>query len=158
MNYKVAEEAYLFRLHRKPKSITELSSQLHSQLSQIEKSNVKKVEAIFQCMKSACEDHNLQLQPLLQQYFTVEDLSTFLGGLAQEEPKPPQFLSTDLKLFLHENEGVVKTARACARVMSGIGSPGFPASIWCSNRFWGKYTHVDFEVILKAASEILQKK
>ena len=44
--------------------------------------------------------------------------------------------------------------RAIARILHAISSPVFPASQWRSSPWWGRYSHVDFDCVLRVAEGI----
>ena len=44
--------------------------------------------------------------------------------------------------------------RAITRILHAISSPLFPASQWNSSRWWGRYSHVDFDCVLRVAEEV----
>ncbi|KAG7012748.1 ATP-dependent DNA helicase Q-like 5, partial [Cucurbita argyrosperma subsp. argyrosperma] len=62
------------------------------------------------------------------------------------------FLRADIKVFLQSNSQAKFTPRAVARIMHGISSPAYPSTIWSRTHFWGRYTQVDFSVIMEAAT------
>lgn len=45
--------------------------------------------------------------------------------------------------------------RAIARIFHGLSSPGFPVTDWISNKFWGRHKEVDFNDMMKMATEEL---
>lgn len=47
------------------------------------------------------------------------------------------------------------TGRAIARILHGIQSPNYPATIWGLNRYWRSHMQEDFNAISKLATEEL---
>lgn len=53
--------------------------------------------------------------------------------------------------------GVTPTPRALARVLHGIGSPGWPVSQWSKHRDWGRRRDVAFEAVMARAAAVLKE-
>jgi ATP-dependent DNA helicase Q4 len=58
-----------------------------------------------------------------------------------------------------EQAGPALSARAVARILHGLGSPGFPTDAWSKRMgaFWGSQTRVDFAAIFKAAEIVARE-
>lgn len=57
-----------------------------------------------------------------------------------------------------EQAGPCLSARALARILHGVSSPGYPADAWGKRMgaFWGSQAHVDFGAVLKAAEIVVR--
>ncbi|KAI3428841.1 hypothetical protein D9Q98_007658 [Chlorella vulgaris] len=57
-----------------------------------------------------------------------------------------------------EQAGCTLSARALARILHGLSSPGFPSDAWSKRMgaFWGSQALVDFAAVLKAAEIVLR--
>jgi hypothetical protein len=66
-------------------------------------------------------------------------------------------LIADIKKFIYTYNGEIKmNGTNIARIFHGIGSPKFPTEVWGRNRlFWRCHLDVDFETIVKYATEQL---
>eukprot|EP01134_Creolimax_fragrantissima_P001035 CFRG1035T1 len=58
-----------------------------------------------------------------------------------------------LRSFVGKHGNYVKSGRAVARILHGIDSPCHQASHWRQQMDWGKYTHIDFNVLCTMAME-----
>lgn len=64
-------------------------------------------------------------------------------------------MKVDLKAFLRDNGSIMPNGRAIARVFHGLSSPAFSVTDWISNKFWGRHKEVDFNDLMKLATEEL---
>jgi len=71
-----------------------------------------------------------------------------------------RLLAADLRLLLaHARSASAPpsphplTPRAAARILHGLGTPGFPAIDWAGCGVWGRYSHLDFASVIAAASD-----
>jgi ATP-dependent DNA helicase Q4 len=71
-----------------------------------------------------------------------------------------RLLPADLRLLLaHARSGSAPpsphplTPRAAARILHGLGTPGFPAVDWATCGVWGRYTHLDFCALVAACAD-----
>lgn len=112
------------------------------------------VFAVKECDKlHGCHDyqHTSCLQRKILEYFNRDEDINLPSKIAVNSP----FLRADIKVFLKSNSHAKFTPRAMARIMHGLGSPAFPSATWSKCHFWGRYMHIDFEEIMKAAEEEL---
>ena len=86
-----------------------------------------------------------------------------LAGVIAAEP--PRGLAADVReLLTHRSGGKAggagcMSARAVALVLHGLGSPAYPAAEWRrkdkAGHLWEKHAKVDFDAIVRVASEEL---
>ncbi|EEF47546.1 rothmund-thomson syndrome DNA helicase recq4, putative [Ricinus communis] len=108
------------------------------------------VFAVNECEKmQGCNDsqHTPCLQRKILDYFKEDGRNDITNKMRQSSP----FLRADIKVFLQSNSQAKFTPRAIARIMQGIPSPAYPSATWSKTHFWGRYTHIDFQVVMEAA-------
>ncbi|KDP26760.1 hypothetical protein JCGZ_17918 [Jatropha curcas] len=158
ITYDVKDPAYCYSIDEVPKDFCSLSAQLTRWLSEIESYKVRKLDAMFNaaafavndCEKmQGCNDahHTPCLQRKIMDYFKEDGTHDILNKMCQSSP----FLRADVKVFLQSNSHAKFTPRAIARIMHGIPSPAYPSTTWSKSHFWGRYTHIDFPVVMEAA-------
>ncbi|GLU06171.1 hypothetical protein SLE2022_232250 [Rubroshorea leprosula] len=158
ITYEVKDPAYCYTIVELPTNFCSLSADLTKWLSQIENCKVHKLDAMYSAAvfaADACKKmdgcfgarHASCLQKKILDYFQGDGNSNVCDKMGQNSP----FLRADIKVFLQSNSQVKFTPRAVARIMHGIGSPAYPSTIWSRTHFWGRYTQMDFKVVMEAA-------
>lgn len=158
VTYELKDPAYCYTIVNAPKDVCSLTADLTKWLSEVENCKVRKIDAMFntvvfavkECNKIlGCHDgqHTLCLQRKILEYFNADDDSEVPNKMGQCSP----FLRSDIKVFLQSNNHAKFTPRAVARIMHGIASPAFPSATWSRTHFWGRYTQIDFKVVMEAA-------
>ncbi|KAI5385224.1 ATP-dependent DNA helicase Q-like 5 isoform X2 [Lathyrus oleraceus] len=164
ITYEMKDMAYCYRILEVPTDFLSLSADITQWLSEVESCKVRKMDAMFNAAYFAvnlCDkmndcssaDHTSCLQRIILDYFAGVDNIDFCQKIDQSSP----FLRADIKVFLQSNSHARFTPRAVARVMHGIASPAYPYTIWGKTHFWGRYTKIDFKVVMEAAKEELKK-
>lgn len=164
ITYEMKDMAYCYRILEVPTDFFSLSADITRWLSEVESCKVRKMDAMFNaayfavnlCDKmNGCSssDHTSCLQRIILDYFAGVDNADFCKKIDQSS----RFLRADIKVFLQSNSHARFTPRAVARVMHGIASPAYPYTIWGKTHFWGRYTKIDFKVVMEAAKEELKK-
>ncbi|XP_022945198.1 ATP-dependent DNA helicase Q-like 5 isoform X1 [Cucurbita moschata] len=160
ITYEMKDLAYCYTILKYPEDFCSMSAHLRKWLSEIQTSKVRKLDAMFDAVTSAvnlCEKKtqgcfNYEQTPCLEgkicSYFQEGDNYDIPNKMNQSSP----FLRADIKVFLQSNSQAKFTPRAVARIMHGISSPAYPSTIWSRTHFWGRYTQVDFSVIMEAAT------
>lgn len=157
ITYELKDPGYCYIIVHVPEDLCALATQMTKWLSEIECSKVRKLDVMFNAATFAinsCErmngcdvvQHTTCLQMMISEYFSEENLNDFPSKIKQNSP----FLRADIKVFL-QSSGAKFTPRAVARIMHGIASPAYPSATWSKTHFWGRYTHVDFNVVMEAA-------
>lgn len=77
--------------------------------------------------------------------------------LADSHPELDMDVRAMLAYITRALPDATPTARALARVLHGIGSPGWPASQWSKHRDWGRRRDVAFEAVMARAAAVLQQ-
>lgn len=77
--------------------------------------------------------------------------------LANSHPELEMDVRALLSYITRALPDLTPTARAMARILHGIGSPGWPASQWSKHRDWGRRRDVAFEAVLTRATAVLQE-
>ncbi|KAK7246953.1 hypothetical protein RIF29_41826 [Crotalaria pallida] len=163
ITYEMKDMAYCYRIVEVPIDFLSLSADITRWLSEVERCKVRKMDAMFNAANFAlnlCDktngcsgaDHTPCLQRKILDYFAGLDNHDFCKKIGQSSP----FLRADIKVFLQSNSQARFTPRALARIMHGIASPAYPSTIWCKTHFWGRYKHIDFQVIMEAAKAELK--
>ncbi|KAE9603064.1 putative DNA helicase [Lupinus albus] len=163
VTYEMKDMAYCYRIVEVPIDLLSLSVSITQWLSEVESCKVRKVDAMFNAVYFAlnlCDkmngcngaDHTPCLQMKTLDYFAGLDIHDFCKKIGQSSP----FLRADIKVFLQSNSQARFTPRALARIMHGIASPAYPSTIWSKTHFWGRYKHIDFQVIMEAAKAELK--
>ncbi|KAF7839813.1 ATP-dependent DNA helicase Q-like 5 [Senna tora] len=163
ITYEMKDLAYCYRIVKAPTDFCSLSADLTRWLLEVEKSKVRKLDAMFNaayfavniCDKTqGCSgsNHTPCLQRKILDYFAGVDNSYFSKKMDQSSP----FLRADIKVFLQSNSQAKFTPRATARIMHGIASPAYPSTTWSTTHFWGRYRHINFQVVMEAAKEELK--
>ncbi|KAK3610308.1 hypothetical protein CHS0354_029774 [Potamilus streckersoni] len=149
---------------------------LHDRIQKQEKTQLRQLRYLYKSLKSVshknywmcCDEvdqkKNEKLKQILKDYF--EDQTDSLRNATSEdlddnaEMEPVAKFSmdqlvSDIHQFIsvHGQEHSL-TGRAIARIFHGIGSPCYPASTWGRvRRFWRSHLHVDFNIIVKIATQ-----
>ncbi|KAG5236488.1 ATP-dependent DNA helicase family protein [Salix suchowensis] len=158
ITYEVKDPAYCYSIVEVPGDFCSLSRQLTKWLLEVECFKVRKLDAMFNaaiCAVNDCEKmqgcHGTQHAPCLQRkildYFKDDGRHDIPSKTEQSSP----FLRADIKVFLQGNSQAKFTPRAIARIMHGIASPAYPSTTWSRTHFWGRYTQIDFQVVMEAA-------
>ncbi|PRQ39982.1 putative DNA helicase [Rosa chinensis] len=157
VTYEVKDQAYCYTIVEVPADLCSLSAQLTKWLSEVESCKVRKLDAMFNAAVSAvnncekmegCSDaqQTLCLQRKILEYFSEDNVD-----VPNKMGKSSPFLQADIKVFLRSNSQAKFTPRAVARIMHGIPSPAYASAFWSKTHFWGRYTHIDFQVVMEAA-------
>ncbi|OAY73125.1 ATP-dependent DNA helicase Q-like 5 [Ananas comosus] len=161
ITYELKDPAFSFMIVKKPDDLCALSGNLTKWLSEVEKSKVQKLDAMFSVASFAASEckrihgcsgsqHTPCIQRKIMDYFCKthnildDDFHTNNSGSSP-------YLRADIKVFLQSNSFSKFTPRAVARIMHGISSPAFPSSTWSKSHFWGRYVEIDFPVVMEAA-------
>ncbi|KAL2343436.1 hypothetical protein Fmac_004721 [Flemingia macrophylla] len=163
ITYEMKDLAYCYRIIEVPTDLLSLSTDITRWLSEVENCKVRKMDAMFNAAYFAlnlCDkmqgcsgaDHTPCLQRKIVDYFSGVDNADFCTKIGQSSP----FLRADIKVFLQSNSQARFTPRAVARIMHGIASPAYPSTTWSKTYFWGRYTNIDFKVVMEAAKAELQ--
>nr|XP_048318330.1 ATP-dependent DNA helicase Q-like 5 isoform X1 [Ziziphus jujuba var. spinosa] len=158
VTYELKDQAFCYTIVEVPANLCSLSAHLTKWLTDIESCKVRKLDTMFnaaifavnECKKaSGCSgvQHTSCLQRKILDYFNDEDNCDVTTKMGQSSP----FLRADIKVFLQGNSQAKFTPRAVARIMHGIGSPAYPSTVWSKTHFWGRYTQLDFLVVMEAA-------
>ncbi|XP_074317118.1 ATP-dependent DNA helicase Q-like 5 [Silene latifolia] len=158
IRFELKDPAYCYTVVKAPSDLCSLATHMTKWLSEIECCKVQKLDVMFkaatfavkQCGRTdGCDgaQHTPCLQRRIQNYFSEED-HTDLSTMMNQNSR---FLQADIKVFLQRNSSAKLTPRAVARIMHGIPSPAYPSATWSKTHFWGRYTNVDFRVIMEAA-------
>ncbi|XP_071929022.1 ATP-dependent DNA helicase Q-like 5 isoform X2 [Coffea arabica] len=178
ITYELKDQAFCYRIVDVPNDVCSLAANITKWLSDVEIYKVRKLDAMFnaavfavkQCNKvDGCNDH--QHTPCLQrkifEYFNSND-----DDIPNIMAESSRFLRADIKVFLQSHSQAKFTPRAVARIMHGLASPAFPSATWLRTHFWylycitnlcfkiqkkGRYTQVDFKVVMEAARAELMK-
>ncbi|XP_078172709.1 DEAD/DEAH box RNA helicase family protein isoform X1 [Carex rostrata] len=161
ITYELKDQAYCFKLVKRPDDLFALSARLTKWLSQVEICKVQKLDIMYKVANFALKEckgdsscsgflHTSCIQEHIIEYFSNKQ--TTIGDECNNAMKQHSpFLHADMKSFLKNNSSVKLTPRALARIMHGIPSPAFPSSTWARNYLWGRYVEIDFQVVLEAA-------
>ncbi|XP_031384667.1 ATP-dependent DNA helicase Q-like 5 [Punica granatum] len=158
ITYDMKDMAYCYTTVKVPEDICLLASHLTKWLSEVESCKVHKLDAMFdaavfalnKCKKElgcGSVQHTACLQKKIMDYFNSENTCNVSNKMSQNSP----FLRADIKVFLQGNSQAKFTPRAVARILHGISSPAYPSTFWAKSHFWGRYTQVDFQVVMEAA-------
>ncbi|KAG9446654.1 hypothetical protein H6P81_012782 [Aristolochia fimbriata] len=161
ITYEMKDPAFSYTIVHKPDDICSLTSQLTRWLSEVESSKVKKLDTMYDAAMFAAKEckgadgcnefvHTHCLQRKISNYFGgVYDAcdNNFSSKTGSKSP----FLRADIKVFLQSNSHTKFTPRAVARIMHGVSSPAFPSAAWSKSHFWGRYSQIDFPVVMEAA-------
>lgn len=176
--YRLSDRAVGYEILRAPPSdLRPLASALTNHLAAVERSAVRKLDTVYSALERAAnaEDDDAQsasLRETLEAYLrgerAVSGAESFnrtvdLAGVIAAEP--PRGLAADVReLLTHRSGGKAggagcMSARAVARVLHGLGSPAYPAAEWRrkdkAGHLWEKHAKVDFDAIVRVASEEL---
>lgn len=166
LRYKADHKAFFFEVTDRMReldgaALTKLVVDVNTRLQKVERCNVQKLHALYNAMYDAIqappEAMDAMLKEHLDHYFTVGSVSTavdYAQGAIVDASKD-SFLRGDITTLLNSARESLRTGRQVARVLHGLDSPEFPASAWCTNRFWGKAKHVDFASLMAFATEII---
>lgn len=162
ITYETKDPAICYTIMKYPDDFCSLAAHVTRWLSEVENCKVLKFDSVFDaaifaaktCVgREGCSGslHSSCLKRKILDYFSrnhddpPKDLSNKMG-------KSSPFLQADIKVFLQSNSHVKFTPRAVARIMHGIPSPAFPSSTWSKCHFWGRYSQIDFPVVMEAAT------
>ena len=172
--YRLSDRAVGYEiLQAPPRDLRPLASALTNHLAEVERSAVRKLDTVYSALERAAnaEDDDAQsasLRETLEAYLRGERAVTGnstvdLAGVIAAEP--PRGLAADVReLLTHRSGGKAggagcMSARAVARVLHGLGSPAYPAAEWRrkdkAGHLWEKHAKVDFDAIVRVASEEL---
>ncbi|KAG2409659.1 ATP-dependent DNA helicase [Vigna angularis] len=164
ITYEMKDMAYCYRIIEVPTDLLSLSEDITQWLSEVENCKVQKMDAMFSAVYFAlnlCDkmqgcsgtNHTPCLQRKILEYFSGVENADFCKKIdGQSSP----FLRADIKVFLQSNSQARFTPRAVARIMHGIASPAYPSTTWSKTHFWGRYSRIDFKVVMEAAKEELK--
>ncbi|KAI4336613.1 hypothetical protein L6164_015117 [Bauhinia variegata] len=164
ITYEMKDLAYCYKILEVPTDFLSLSADLSQWLSEVESCKVRKLDVMFNAAYFAVEvcdkmygcsgaNHTPCLQRKILDYFAGVEKNDISNKIDQSSP----FLQADIKVFLRSNLQAKFTPRAVARIMHGIASPAYPSTTWSKTHFWGRYTHIDFQVVMEAAKAELKK-
>ncbi|XP_042506131.1 ATP-dependent DNA helicase Q-like 5 isoform X2 [Macadamia integrifolia] len=167
ITYEVKEPGFCYTIVKRPEDFCSLATHVTRWLSEVENCKVQKLVAMFNAATFAAKacskmdgcsgsQHTQCLQKKILDYFTGDEnvpCYEFPTKMGHSSP----FLQADIKVFLQSNSHVKFTPRAVARIMHGIGSPAYPPTIWSKTHFWGRYSRIDFPVVMQAAMTELMK-
>ncbi|CAN6249138.1 unnamed protein product [Urochloa humidicola] len=167
ISFESKDPAYCYIILKKPDDLNALSANITKWLSEVERSKIMKLDAMFALANFAvkgCQrtdgcsgsEHTQCIQKKIMEYFNKNKATSDNNYCAQSHKSSP-FLQADIKVFLQSNSFAKFTPRAVARIMHGISSPGFPSATWSKNHFWGRYVEIDFPVVMEAAKAELVK-
>ncbi|MQM09232.1 hypothetical protein Taro_042103, partial [Colocasia esculenta] len=182
VTYDTKDPSLCYTITSAPGDIVSLSTDLTKWLSEVERckylrffhycKQISKLDAMFHAATFAAKEckgisgcsyslHTGCMQKRIVDYFGK-------GNNACEHAFPTKggdnspFLRADIKVrcyatsydvnLRNSNLHVKFTPRAVARIMHGIPSPAFPSAAWSKSHFWGRYSQVDFPVVMKAAT------
>ncbi|KAH3745617.1 ATP-dependent DNA helicase Q 5 [Pelomyxa schiedti] len=167
---KYVERAIYVKIIKVPTSMDTLFEEVANKIHAVEMSKVSKVTSLYNILKNNCFPtfqeslNSLETSPQLQakfsEYFTAQTSSPDLEITTRLAENQRVFLVCDVKVFLSQFDNEERTkisSYAVARVFQGIPSADFPEAKWCTNSFWGKYTHLDFLEIANATKQVLSK-
>ncbi|CAN6228618.1 unnamed protein product [Urochloa humidicola] len=167
ISFESKDPAYCYVILKKPDDLNALSANITKWLSEVERSKIMKLDAMFALANFAvkgCQrtdvcsgsEHTQCIQKKIMEYFNKNKATSDNNYCAQSHKSSP-FLQADIKVFLQSNSFAKFTPRAVARIMHGISSPGFPSATWSKNHFWGRYVEIDFPLVMEAAKAELVK-
>lgn len=158
-------EAAVLEILQQPAEPRALGRQLAAKLAAVEAANVARVDAVYRLLAGAAGLHE-QGQ---QEAAVRAGVTSYFSGVVQE-PGPPLplraesgQLESDIAAVLVDHDrsrhsalaggsvGPALTRRAVARILQGLGSPGFPADRWSRAVYWRAYQDVDFDRLMRAA-------
>ncbi|KAK9117479.1 hypothetical protein Sjap_016426 [Stephania japonica] len=161
ITYELKDPAFCYLIVKGPEDFCSLVADVTRWLLQVENCKVRKLNIMFnaatfaskECDRSnGCSDtlHTQCLQSRILDYFGRDDGDNydFPNKMGQSSP----FLRADIKVFLQSNSHVKFSPRAVARIMHGLPSPAFPSSTWFNTHFWGRYSQIDFPLVMEAAT------
>ncbi|KAJ4839396.1 hypothetical protein Tsubulata_916850 [Turnera subulata] len=162
ITYDSKDPAYCYSIVQVPEDFCSLSLNLTKWLSEVEHCKVQKLDAMFKTAAYAVNEgeklegdygskHTLCVQRKILDYFKEDVIFEGPNAMGQSSP----FLRADIKVFLQSNSHAKFTPRAVARIMHGIASPAYPSTIWSKSHFWGRYSQIDFQVVMDVAKEEL---
>ncbi|KAK9108420.1 hypothetical protein Syun_024431 [Stephania yunnanensis] len=161
ITYELKDAAFCYMIVKGPEDFCSLVADVIRWLSEVENCKVRKLNIMFNAATFASKEcdrtngcsgtlHTQCLQSRILDYFGRDDGDNcdFTNKTGQSSP----FLRADIKVFLQSNSHVKFTPRAVARIMHGIPSPAFPSSTWFNTHFWGRYSQIDFPIVMEAAT------
>ncbi|KAK1271920.1 ATP-dependent DNA helicase Q-like 5 [Acorus gramineus] len=162
ITYELKDPSFCYVIAKKPEDVCSLATYFTRWLSDVESHKVRKLDAMFkiasfaatECKKdNGCSDslHTSCMNRNISDYFSG-GCDVLLAESVNKMSKSSPFLRADIKVFLQSNAHAKFTPRAVARIMHGIPSPAFPSAMWSKCHFWGRYTQIDFPVVMEAAT------
>ena len=170
------------QLLRVPADLASLASALTARLAMAERSQVGKLDMMYNAVADAVNHRAGDLQEAslrrdIAAYFDAPaDTSTecvrkpspvrVFGSqftfLVKSETTPsmqviltPQYLASDIRALLRQARDTLPTSLCVARVLHGLQSAHVSADVWRKNGMWGKHAAVDFQVVRAAAEREL---
>ncbi|KAK8928866.1 ATP-dependent DNA helicase Q-like 5 [Platanthera zijinensis] len=161
VTYDLKDPAFCFAIVKKPDDLCSLTTHLTKRLSEIEKCKVQKLDEMFNLAHFATKEckgidgcsssmHTPCIRKMISEYFGRNN--DVHPDFSFRSPQSSPFLHSDIKVFLQGNSHTNFTPRAVTRIMYGIPSPAFPYATWSTCHFWGRYSEIDFSVVMKAAT------
>uniref|UniRef100_A0A8C3TA23 DNA 3'-5' helicase n=1 Tax=Chelydra serpentina TaxID=8475 RepID=A0A8C3TA23_CHESE len=142
---------------------------LHHRVTARETTTLCQLQACFRAFQSvACqaralysegvdEERSSRLKALLMDYFEKKPALDETELTRREEEELREWegqIRSDIRNFLSIRQDEKFSGRAIARIFHGIGSPCYPAQVYGRDRrFWRKYIHLDFNKIMRLATE-----
>ncbi|KAK4779624.1 hypothetical protein SAY87_015730 [Trapa incisa] len=163
ITYDTKDMAYCYTIVEAPQDICSLASHLTKWLSEVESCKVHKLDAMYdaatfalnKCQKElGCDgsQHNACLQKKIMDYFNNESPSNISNKMSViRQCGCNVYTLLVCQVFLQSNSQAKFTPRAIARILHGISSPAYPSTTWAKSHFWGRYSQVDFQVLMEAA-------
>ena len=135
-NQEFSELSNLYRLHR---AFNLVSYKSHDESS-----------------SSDAAERSDKLKHFISSYFTDPEIildEVKSGAAAKDCAKDEPIYRDKVRAFVTSNGDHTWTGRAVARVMHGIQSPNFAAKIWGRSPAWRSALHVDFNFLVKIATD-----
>lgn len=164
ITYELKDPAFCYIIYKVPENFCSLTTQIVSWLAEVEISKVQKLDAMYSAAMHAIKESKQYdscrvslgqscLLRITDEYFNSENYIDASSPNRIQERCP--FLRADIKVFLQSNTEMNFAPRAIARIMHGLSSPAYPATIWSKNHFWGRYSKIDFNIVKEAAASEL---
>lgn len=161
-----AHDAHIVRVLRVPDDITALTNVLTERMRRLESVSVIKLDTMYKLANDFARNKKQMLsreqrrfRDHMAQYFEGEEVPQPLAGnglvsrLSELDKVEQKRLVSDVRSLLHNQEGMFRTPKACARCLYGIASPSTAGSsetslIGSSLQYtlpqWARYRTVDF--------------
>ncbi|KAF3792750.1 ATP-dependent DNA helicase Q-like 5 [Nymphaea thermarum] len=167
VTYELKDLAFFFVVIKFPEDLCTLVAHITRRLSEVENYKIWKLDAMYSLASSALERCKKvdELDDSLHMHYLQQKIVQYFGNHGDNEnflmsriTKSSPYLRADIKVFLQANSHTKFTPRAVARILHGISSPNYPASIWSKTHFWGRYSEVDFLAVKEtAAAELISE-